>query len=207
MALVPGEGSSGHKPLCVERTEVTVASFEPCVSAGKCKAPRGVTEHFRCNRGDKARQNHPINCIDQATAAAYCSWRARRLPTDEEWTWAAHGGPRRLKYPWGTDPLHERVCYRAHRTGEGSCEVGTYPSGKSVDGIDDLMGNMGEWSATIRPSSACKELCCKRWGGVFSDDAEFLSGAFERGSNADCTATTFGNGLRCVAEPAVESAP
>ena len=42
----------------------------------------------------------PVRGIDYATAKAYCSWRGARLPTEEEWEYAARG-PGRSIFPWG----------------------------------------------------------------------------------------------------------
>jgi formylglycine-generating enzyme required for sulfatase activity len=92
------------EPFDLDRTEVTVHEYDDCVRAGRCVAApttvawSGVTEAEHalyddaCN-GDRAdRQDHPVNCVDAAMAETYCRWAGKRLPTEEEWEYAACAG-------------------------------------------------------------------------------------------------------------------
>jgi formylglycine-generating enzyme required for sulfatase activity len=88
----------------MDLTEVTVSQYAGCVRAGACPAAAavvrwpGVTSadeqiaRDMCNENRPDRQDHPVNCVDWAMADAYCRWAAKRLPTEEEWEYAACGG-------------------------------------------------------------------------------------------------------------------
>ena len=47
--------------------------------------------------------NYPVRGIDFESAKAYCSWREKRLPTEDEWEFVARGVDHRL-FTWGNDP-------------------------------------------------------------------------------------------------------
>src|SRR5512145_827454 len=79
------------EPYCLEVHEVRAGAYARCVEAGRCSAPG--TGGF-CTYGDAERTDHPVNCVDWEQATAYCAWAGRRLPTEEEWEWAARGAER-----------------------------------------------------------------------------------------------------------------
>jgi formylglycine-generating enzyme required for sulfatase activity/serine/threonine protein kinase len=102
-------------PYCIDKYEVTVASYLKCSEVGKCKRAGsandwdGITAKDRatfdplCNgREPEERANHPINCVDWAMADRFCRETGKRLPTEAEWEFAARG-PDGRKFPWGDD--------------------------------------------------------------------------------------------------------
>jgi formylglycine-generating enzyme required for sulfatase activity len=152
MGSPPGVGRDDEHPqhrmhvnaFEMHRTEVTVAAYQECVTAGRCTpADRGGA----CNAGVAGRANHPINCVDWSQARAYCEFRGGRLPTEPEWEYAARGTDGRT-YPWRSGAPLNQLCWSGVRGRSSTCPVGAFPSGVSPFGLFDMAGNVWEWTAT-----------------------------------------------------------
>jgi formylglycine-generating enzyme required for sulfatase activity len=166
--------------FCMSKTETMVAQYQLCEAAGACKRPlppsawdgiSGDEAKFwiqLCNSGQSDRTLHPINCVDWPMADIYCRWSGGRLPTEEEWEYAARGRSGG-KYPWGSEPPDETrlnacgsECRRLgnkigknwstmHSSDDGwssTAPVGSYPKGATSDGLLDMAGNVWEWTAS-----------------------------------------------------------
>jgi formylglycine-generating enzyme required for sulfatase activity len=146
------DGDADERPVhavrltafAMDRTPVTVAAYQQCVSAGRCSAPNGWDY---CNGNKSDRQDHPINCVDWNQATAFCQYAGKRLPTEEEWEYAARGTDGR-KYPWGNAAPGNQLCWNRRNSKEGTCAVGSYSNGASPFGILDMAGNVWEWTSS-----------------------------------------------------------
>lgn len=133
----------------LDRTEVTAGAYASCVDAGACSPPRAPSRSSddNCTYGRPERVEHPVNCMTVAQAMTYCKWAGKRLPTEEEWEYAARGKAS-FRHPWGAEPpvsedRHPQVhtvCWNFRET----CTVGSHPAGRSPFGIDDMVGNVEE---------------------------------------------------------------
>jgi serine/threonine protein kinase/formylglycine-generating enzyme required for sulfatase activity len=137
--------------FCLDAHEVTTGAFAACVKEKKCSA-EGLTGEGLCNYGVKGKERHPINCVDWDQASAFCAAQGKRLPSEDEWAWAARGAEAASLYPWGDDAPSEQLCWSgsADRTVLGTCEIGAHPTGKTPFGAFDLAGNVAEWVTTTR---------------------------------------------------------
>ncbi len=128
---------------------------------------RATYDSLCTSRDPQKLADYPINCVDWNMAQSFCGAKGKRLPTEAEWEFAARG-PDQRKYPWGDDPPGpgllnacgaECVAWgKAHKVGEtamygsddgfpNSAPVGSFPKGKSRYGVEDVVGNVWEWTA------------------------------------------------------------
>ena len=212
-------GNADEKPVhqvtldgfCLDRTEVTVAAYTECTRLGKCSpAPTtadwpGIKEEDKaidsqfCNGTRADHQQHPINCVNWTMAVAYCRAMDKRLPTEEEWEYAAKGHDGRT-YPWGnaapssnllnslgpeTVALGERLghpgwnpMFSGFDGWESTSPGGSYPEGASPFGVLDLAGNVWEWTSSGYSqdyrSEPINDLHVYRGGGWGSDNVSFI---------------------------------
>jgi formylglycine-generating enzyme required for sulfatase activity len=96
----------------------------------------------------------PVASVNFDDAAAYAEWIGKRLPTEEEWEYAARG-PRGLLYPWGNewDPSRCNTNEENRPGGRGLAPIHAYPQGAGPFGICDMIGNLCEWTTTEHGTS------------------------------------------------------
>lgn len=152
-------------PFLLDATEVTVSDYAACVRAGRC-TPAGTSVRWEgisagerarwsaaCNADRADRADHPVNCVDWAQAEAFCAFAGKRLPTEAEWEWAARGDAAATRYPWGEDAPADRACWSGAGNGAGgarseTCPVATHPRGATPGGLQDLAGDVWEWTSS-----------------------------------------------------------
>jgi formylglycine-generating enzyme required for sulfatase activity len=130
------------KPFYLDRTEVTNEQYKAFVDATGHPAP----VYWRGNQPPDGEANYPVINVSWPDAKAYAEWAGKRLPTEEEWEFAARGSDGRL-YPWGMD-WNKDFANTAESGGNQIVEAGRYPGGASPFGVLDLCGNVWEWTAS-----------------------------------------------------------
>jgi formylglycine-generating enzyme required for sulfatase activity len=161
--------------LAMDETLVTNAQFADFLqAAGYCPThPEKFLHHWVDGRPPAGREDHPVVYVDLDDARAYARWAGKRLPTEEEWQYAAQGADGR-KYPWGDRLEPGRA--NGGETG-GTTPVKAYPAGRSPCGCYDMCGNVWQWTESER-SDGHTRFCIIRGGAWFAaqESAWYMDG-------------------------------
>jgi formylglycine-generating enzyme required for sulfatase activity len=137
------------RKLAVMRHQVTAADYQRCVEAEACPVVDG----------DGAVPGLPMVKVSWRDAHAYASWLSRetgerfRLPTDEEWAYAAAGRFQDDALPENLDAgndsqrrlaIYDRDASRQETLDPTPRPVGNF--GANENGLLDMAGNVWEWT-------------------------------------------------------------
>ncbi|HEX9342199.1 MAG TPA: ergothioneine biosynthesis protein EgtB [Actinomycetota bacterium] len=159
----------------IDRFPVTARRFASFVAAGGYDQPEHWSAEGRAwlrETGDRAPQGwtpdgsgwkvrrfghllpldprEPVQHVSFHEAEAFAHWAGGRLPTEAEWEKAAAWDPaagRSRTWPWGEtppSPQHANVDQLAF----GPAPVGSYPAGASAYGVEQLLGDVYEWTSS-----------------------------------------------------------
>jgi formylglycine-generating enzyme required for sulfatase activity len=146
---VPTETAVIARGLVVMRHQVTEAAYWRCVEAGSCPM---------VNSGAAA-VDRPATGLSWRDATAYAAWLSDRsgttfrLPTDEEWAFAAasrFSGDAVLEGSTATNPGSRALArYEADSRNDAATDRKSQPIGSfgaNENGLTDLAGNVWEWT-------------------------------------------------------------
>jgi formylglycine-generating enzyme required for sulfatase activity len=146
----------------ISRYPVTVAQYRAFITETgyKLADPRSL----------ESLANHPVAWISWDDAMLYCQWLEHKLtnsissppelaeklktgdwkltiPSEAEWEAAARGNRGRL-YPWGS-PFDLKKANTSESNIGTTTAVGCFPTGESQIGLQDLCGNVWEWTRSV----------------------------------------------------------
>ncbi len=138
-----------ERPLAIMKHQVSASDYQHCVDDGVCRA---------LDRSVAVAANRPAVQISWHDADAYAGWLSRktgdryRLPTDEEWAYAAGSKFSDDGLPVDDNDPSKRWIARYERESErGPADSGTQPFGSfgaNENGLLDIGGNVWEWTST-----------------------------------------------------------
>lgn len=134
-------------PFFIDKTEVTNEEYKTFLDETKRPAPPSWKE----NSFQQGQENFPVTDVTWEDASEYAKWAKKRLPTEAEWEFAARGTDNRV-YPWGLEYQYGMASVTDNSTAEKQpgklYPVGSFPGGQSPAGLQDMSGNVWEWTAS-----------------------------------------------------------
>ena len=178
--LVGSRESGGQRRACITPFRIgcyEVTTDEYAIFIAETGVVDGFPPQFELRggrvvprRGERRRPVAHVSCED---AREFCRWLSAkcgatvRLPTEDEWEWAARGGVVGARYPWGWGAPEGKACFRARR----AARVGKFePNGF---GLYDVAGNVFEWCATSNGAAVAR-------GGSWAEKNESALHVFRR---------------------------
>jgi formylglycine-generating enzyme required for sulfatase activity len=135
-----------HHRYAIDETPVTNAQYYHFIKASAYRPahPENYLKHWINGAPPAGKEDHPVVWVSPDDARAYAAWAGKRLPTEEEWQYAAQEGGG-VEYPWHSG-IRKGVC-NLGETGDTK-PVKAFPEGRAGNGIYDLVGNVWQWTDT-----------------------------------------------------------
>ena len=130
----------------MDTTEVTNTEYADFVREMNHPAP----SHWAGNKPPFGQELWPVVNVSLDDAMAFAAWRSKRdgvayrLPTEEEWEYAARNGAQDDLYPWGPQWKNDAAIVKDATP----FPVGSRPNGKNRWGVVDLIGNVWEMTSS-----------------------------------------------------------
>ena len=153
------DGDPGEKPehevdvaaFWMDKTEVSNAEYYEFVKAKNYTAPAVDWANGKPIAG---KENFPVVRVSVEDINKFAEWRSERdgkkyrLPTEEEWEYAARNGGKNNLYPWGDSWTQGSATVEV----DAAKPVGSNEKGANEWGVRDLIGNVWEWTGSeIKP--------------------------------------------------------
>jgi formylglycine-generating enzyme required for sulfatase activity len=182
------------KPFKMDKIEVTNAEYLEFITATGYKpaAADKFLAHWVNGKPIVGQELMPVRFVNVEDATAFAEWRSKRdgvkyrLPTEQEWEFAARNGEDGNKFPWGESFRSECAVLDQPSTEPKAAGSQSCPN---KWGVVDLIGNVFEWTSTkagLYPGSP----------GLVKEPKDPKAmirggGAFSKSSGSDAVNSTF----------------
>jgi formylglycine-generating enzyme required for sulfatase activity len=135
-------------PFLMDKTEVTNGEYYAFVKETGYKE---TPAHWENGKPVAGQENMPVRYVNVEDVNNFIKWRSARdkvqyrLPTEQEWEFAARNGNKKSLYPWGDRFRPE--CAVIDQDKNDPRAVGT-ASCPNDWGVQDLIGNVWEWTSS-----------------------------------------------------------
>lgn len=136
------------RPLRIMKFEVTAGEYRRCVADGACTP----------GEADDTAPDRPAVLVNWRDANAYAAWLSRktgmrfRLPSDEEWTFAAGSrAPAPAEAANNSDPVARWIARYEAESESAPVNPAPQPVGSfgvNEHGLADIAGNVWEWTSS-----------------------------------------------------------
>ena len=184
-------------PFFIDINEVTRAQYHEFIN----KTGHAAPANWSGKQLPSGTGQLPVTDVSWGDADAYAKWAGKRLPTEEEWEFAARG-PKGPLYPWGND--WQQGSANANGATKTMADVGTH-KGTSPFGAYDMVGNAWEWTdSRMRaypggklPETTASNLKVLR-GGSYKSNRTQATTTYRFGWRASGEASYAETGFRCA---------
>jgi serine/threonine-protein kinase len=164
------DGNENEKPehevnvtsFRMDKTEITNAEFFEFMKGSNYKPANDdkFLAHWVNGKPIGGEESMPVRFVNIDDIKAFAAWRSKRdgvtyrLPTEQEWEYAARNGSKKNLYPWGDN--YDAKCAYMDQSNNEPVEVGSRTCANTW-GVQDLIGNVFEWTGTaasLYPGSA-----------------------------------------------------
>ena len=159
--------------FCISRNLVTNADYQAFIQATGHRSPgiseaeyqqQGFLVHpykevqpylWTNNNYPAGEAQHPVVLVSYEDAQAFAQWkgeqegRTYRIPTAIEWEKSARG-TQGSYFPWGNQWQDDATNWAKNGSWHTSA-IATYPLSRSFYGIEDMAGNVFEYTSTLKP--------------------------------------------------------
>jgi len=190
-----GEHTVTVPSFYLDKYEVTNAEYAEFIKETGKPAPSidssvngSYWEPWNGKNPPAGRERWPVANVSPKDVEAFAAWLSKRdgvvyrLPTEEEWEFAARNGSKDSMFPWGNSWEEGRANINEKKS---PVDVGSFSWGATQTGVQDMVGNVWEWTSSkprfydnTRP--AVKNARVRRGGSFFEKMNSEFNNATDR---------------------------